>query len=112
MAKSIIIDGVLREEWDDIARVYSRWDAAGELLASRVFNEEEHAAADEHAERTNAQANRLALVASAQTALVNNRDFLAIPAPTNVQVLAQTKALSRQSNGVIRMLLGQLDATD
>ena len=57
-------------------------------------------------------ANEEELRRLAEVALVNNRDFLAIASPTQVQTLAQVKALSRQNNGVIRMLLGFLDGTD
>jgi hypothetical protein len=45
-------------------------------------------------------------------AMKGNRDFVALAAPTNPQTLAQVKALSRQMNGVLRMLLGELDDTD
>lgn len=45
-------------------------------------------------------------------ALQNNRDFLAVVTPTQAQVLAQVRALTKQSNGVIRQLLGILDGTD
>ena len=38
----------------------------------------------------------------AHTAYDNNRTFLALATPTNAQVLAQTRALTRQMNGVIR----------
>ena len=50
--------------------------------------------------------------AQATAALTGNRDFLDLSAPTNAQTLAQVKALTRQSTGVIRLLLGVLDATD
>jgi len=56
--------------------------------------------------------NEETLQEQALQALQNNRDFLAIGTPTNAQVLAQVKALSRQMNGAIRMLLGQLDGTN
>jgi hypothetical protein len=57
-------------------------------------------------------ANEETLRSQALTALQTNRDFIALPSPTQAQTLAQVKALSRQSNGVIRMLLGQLDGTN
>ena len=58
-----------------------------------------------------AEANRLALLAKAAAALVANATFLALAAPTNVQVLAQTKSLTRQSNAVIKLLTEQLADT-
>jgi hypothetical protein len=45
-------------------------------------------------------------------ALKNNRDFLAIAAPTQAQTLTQVTRLTRQMNGVLRMLLGELDGTN
>jgi len=57
-------------------------------------------------------ANEETLRSQALQALQANRDFLAIASPTQAQTLAQVKALTRQSNGVIRMLLGQLDGTN
>lgn len=57
-------------------------------------------------------ANEETLRNQALVALQTNRDFLALAAPTQAQTLAQVKALSRQVNGVLRMLLGQLDGTN
>jgi hypothetical protein len=48
----------------------------------------------------------------ALTAHAANRTFVALNSPTNAQNAAQIKALTRQINGVIRLLLGQLDGTD
>ncbi len=49
--------------------------------------------------------------AKAVQALVANATFLALGAPTNAQVLAQTQRLTRETTGVIRLLLGLLDDT-
>lgn len=57
-------------------------------------------------------ANRVAMVDSARQALSANRTYLAIASPTAAQNTAQAKALTRQMNGVIRLLLGALDGTD
>jgi spore maturation protein CgeB len=49
----------------------------------------------------------------AANALEANRTFVALgTAATAVQVRNQTMALSRQVNGIIRILLDQLDGTD
>ena len=58
------------------------------------------------------ETNRKTIEQQAKTALATNKTFLAITSPTNAQTLAQTKALTRQMNGVIRLLLNQLDETD
>ena len=59
-------------------------------------------AAQAHAEII-AHNNALALMDKGRAALVINADFLALGAPTNAQVLAQTKALTRQVNALIRL---------
>lgn len=47
----------------------------------------------------------------AEQALAANRTFLALPSPTNAQVVAQVKALTRQNNGIIRLILNRFDGT-
>jgi len=59
-----------------------------------------------------ATANRATIQQQATTALDTNRTFLAIASPTNAQTLAQVKALTRQNQGIIRLLLNQLDGTN
>ena len=58
------------------------------------------------------QANENAIRAQAKTALATNRDFVNLAAPANAQILTEVKALARQNNGIIRLLLGALEATD
>lgn len=59
-----------------------------------------------------ANTNRTTIQTQAATALANNRTYLALASPTNAQTLAQVKALTRQNNGLIRLLLNQLDGTN
>lgn len=51
------------------------------------------------------------LTARAQTALTANATYQAIGAPSVAQNTAQIQSLTKQCNGIIRLLLGQLDST-
>jgi len=42
-------------------------------------------------------------------ALVSNATFQALATPTNAQLIAQVRSLTRQCNGLIRLRLGALD---
>lgn len=57
------------------------------------------------------QDNEQTIRQQAASALASNRAYVA-STPTAAQTTAQVKALSRQVNGLIRLLLNQLDATD
>lgn len=58
------------------------------------------------------QDNADTLRQQATQALAANRTYVGLASPTSAQTTAQVKALSRQNNGLIRLLLGLLDATD
>ncbi len=57
------------------------------------------------------EANRLTLINAAGSALAANATYLAVVTPTNAQVVAQVAALTRQVNGVIRLLLRNFTGT-
>lgn len=58
-----------------------------------------------------AAANLQTILTAAANALSANATYIAIASPTAPQVATQVAALTRQMNGVIRLLLNQLDAT-
>lgn len=58
------------------------------------------------------EANARTILQQARDALVSNRTFLAIASPSNAQILAQVRALTRQVNGLIRLQLQDLGGTD
>lgn len=58
------------------------------------------------------ETNRAQLEQALRQAIVANKNFLADPLPTAAIVTGQTKALTRQMNQVIRLVLGALDAID
>lgn len=59
-----------------------------------------------------AESNEKTILQQAADALAGNTAFLNIASPSNAQTLAQVKALTRQNNKIIRMLLRKFDATD
>lgn len=46
------------------------------------------------------------LLAKVPVALANNTTFLAVASPTNAQVTAQVRALTRQTNAIMKLLAG------
>lgn len=57
-------------------------------------------------------ANERTLRAQAANAMAANRAFTELAPPSNAQVIAQVKALSRQVNALIRLELQELSGTD
>lgn len=48
----------------------------------------------------------------ARAAIATNLTFLANGSPTNAQVVAQVRALTRECTALVRLLVGQFDTTD
>ncbi len=61
---------------------------------------------------TPAGQNEQAIRDAALQALATNRTYVDLATPTAAQTTAEVKALARQNNGLIRLLLGLLDGTD
>jgi hypothetical protein len=57
-------------------------------------------------------ANRTTLQDQAVTALQSNRNYLAKATTTTTEDKAQIKSLTRQMDGMIRLVLNRLDGTD
>lgn len=106
-------DGKLREQWNDLTRTYTSWDADGEIVEVRAYTAAENSAADARAAAANAQAATAAdLTSKMQNALTNNLAYLNLASPSAAQSQAQIKALTRQMNAAIRYITGALDSTD
>lgn len=58
------------------------------------------------------QEREQAIRSKAIQALQANAAFLAKPTPTNAEVVAQVKLLTRECNALIRLVLNQLDTDD
>lgn len=54
----------------------------------------------------------IAIEAKARAAFTANNTFIALASPTAAQVAAQAKLLSREVNGLLRLLLGDFSADD
>lgn len=52
--------------------------------------------------------NRATILQKVNTALVNNATFMGLGAPTNAQTLAQVQSLTKQVNGLVRLIANLL----
>lgn len=77
---------------------------------------ERDAAAQQQAERDQVEAareaNRATLEQRATQALMTNATFLALASPSNSDVIAQVRALTRECSAVIRLHLRRLESAD
>lgn len=96
--------------WDDDTRIFT--DLRAVPVSVRPYTLEENAAADLRATQQKSADTEATIRSQADAALQGNRDFLALDPPTNAQVLAQVRALTRQNNGLIRLVLRRLDGID
>lgn len=78
------------------------YDSTGKLLGTRTVQYDV----------STEQANDETIRQQALDALTTNRTYIARQSPTAAQNTAQIQALTRQVNGLIRLVLGRLDATD
>jgi len=112
MTRETFTAGVLRERWDDTARMLTTWGPTGTLTGTRAYTPAENAEADARATAATITTSEAALLAKAATALTTNATFLAIGSPSNAQAVAQVKALTRQVNALIRLARRDLLSTD
>jgi hypothetical protein len=91
------MDGGLVMAWTEIYRDSDKWVEQDETGAQRV---------------TYANPNEDTIRKAARQALVVNRTFLDLAAPTNAQTLAQVKHLTRVANGLLRIELSDFTSAD
>lgn len=108
-------DAITREQWDTGTRIYRRWEHEA-LTIERPFTDAENASVGAAAADDTRRANRAELLTRARAAQATNAAYLdavAAGTATNAQHVAQTAALTRQMQGVIRLLVGSdlLDTT-
>jgi hypothetical protein len=110
--RDVYLDNILRERWDDGARVFTAWNTSGAQTTQRPYTTAENLDADARASSEAARTNDATLRQRAANAIQGNKDFLALTAPTNAQIVAQVKALTRQNNALIPLVLGVTASTD
>lgn len=107
------ISGLLAEQRDDAARQFVVYASDGStVIATEAYDAAENAAATVRAAAAVAATNEQTLRNQAMQARATNDTFLGIASPTNAQIAAQVKALTRQNNGLIRLVLRRFDSTD
>ena len=105
--------GVLTQQWDDATSTYTQYDpATGALTLSRAYTAQETSAAQARTTDATARTNLDTIMSRMQTAISDNQAFLAIASPTNAQILARVTPLTRQIDGIMRVLGHILDNTN
>lgn len=100
-------DGILVREHDDTARTVTTW--ADGAATTRAYTSAENAEADRRATQQAEATNESSIRSKLRTAIQSNNDYLAITTPTGAQTTAQVKALTRQTNALIRLAGQQFD---
>ena len=106
---------MIHDVWFDERLTY-RWDTTAGTLTTftdgtpqtRPMTAAEVAHFAEDLVRLVAGDNRLALLDRARAALAGNQTFLDLTTPTNAQVVAQVRALTRQTSGLIKLIAEDL----
>ena len=97
----------------DTATGYTRWNPAGTEVEQRPLTAAESATLVAHDASMTVSVNGDNLRGKAKDALAANANYLALANPTNAQTLAQVKALTRQTNALLRLQLNDLgDVSD
>ena len=97
------------EVWDSVALTYTVFDGAGTQVSQRPLMPSEATDIQARELASIADANAESIRTKASQALTANATYLAIPAPTATEVRTQTELLTKEVNGLIRLLLNQLD---
>ena len=77
------------------------WDSTGNLVVDETVEVD-----------VTEEVTEWSLHDAARQALVANRTFLGLSNPSNGQTLAQVRSLTRQNQGLVRLVLGLLDGID
>ncbi|KAB1146838.1 hypothetical protein F7R91_14780 [Streptomyces luteolifulvus] len=108
-------DASVTEQWDVPSRTYRRYES-GVLVIQRPFTDAENASANQALADGARTVNKATLLLRARTALASNAAYLDkvnAGTATNADHIAQVPALTRQMQGLIRLIVGSdlLDQT-
>lgn len=101
-------DASMTQQWDITARTYSCYEN-GVLLEERPFTDAENADADACIAQQVRDNNRATLLTQARNAYATNVTYLAAVnagTATTATHIAQVPALTRQMQGLIRLIVG------
>lgn len=110
--RCVNVDGVDVEAWDSDAGTYTQRDEAGSVVEQRPLTVDETAAFVAEAAAARDATNATTLEDRARAALTANATFLALASPTNAQVVAQVRLLTKECNALIRLAVSALDSTE
>ena len=116
MSVYVYADNVLREFWDDAARTYTAWDAAGVVVAGtpRPFTAAENVAGDSRVAQVSATSNQKSILQLLNDTLPT---LDTITNTTNANMSGNTAAAAikdeaRALRRIIRILTNNLSATN
>jgi hypothetical protein len=99
------------ESYDGPSASYTSWDQSGAQTSQRPLSTAEVTALAGQDVAVATANNAQTLKVRANAAVAANTAFLAVPAPTNVQVLAQVQLLTKQCTALIKLTLSALADT-
>jgi hypothetical protein len=81
--RTLYVDGVLRERWDDGRRIYTEWDQDGVQILMRPYTDAENAAADATIAEAQAEADAAALAAQTEALVTSSLELSRANAPAD-----------------------------
>lgn len=106
-----------RDEWNDSTQTYRGYDRFDELVEERPYTAEEIADSQRAANKKILEQQGIDALNANLNDIATNDSALLVANPTNAQLVAQVKELTRQStrgakqrNAIIRLLLNRLDS--
>lgn len=110
--RPVFLDGVLREEWNDVTRIVTFYNAAGGQTLQRAYTRAEIANADALAASVAAGNNGKTIDANLAADLVTLQATInATNATINASPASYIKDLARVQRRIIRRVVGKLDGT-